>query len=541
MTSRLACSAAVAAIILTTITGASAQTYEVTQLVPGSAFHGVHGLAIDKSGRLFAGSVAGAALYEVDRANGTAKIAIPTPEGMADDIAFAPDGTMAWTGFLTGDLYSRKGDGPIKKLASGLAGINSLAYRKDGRLYATTVFLGDTLYEIDVEGVKPPRKIMDKMGGLNGFEFGPDDMLYGPLWFKGQVAKVDVDKAELTVVADGFKVPAAVNFDSKGNLWVVDTALGQLVRVDPKSGAKKMIAQLKPSLDNLAIDDKDHIFVSNMADNGIQEVDPETGAAKQVIIGKLALPGGIGVVSDGGKDTIYVADVFAYRTVDGATGEVSEPARMHADGVTLEYPMSATARGNDVLLSSWFTGTVQVIDRKTGKTTEMLHDFKAPHDAIKLGDGSILVNELGSKSLLRVSGEHGKDRNVVIGGLEGPVGMAAGPGDTVYVTEAFSGQVSKIESNGEKSVVAKDLKMPEGIALAPDGMLVVAEVGAKRIVQIDPAKGTVTEIAANLPIGLAGAPGGLPTNIPTGVGVGASGTIYFSSNIENAIYKITRK
>lgn len=543
MTSRLACS--VAAIILTTTflvsVGASAQTYQVTQLVPGSAFHGVHGLGIDKSGRLFAGSVAGAAMYEVDRASGTAKIAIPTPEGMADDIAFAPDGTMAWTGFLTGDLYSRKGDGPIKKLASGLPGINSLAFRKDGRLYATTVFLGDTLYEIDVEGTKPPRKIMEKMGGLNGFEFGPDDMLYGPLWFKGQVARVDVDKAELTVVADGFKIPAAVNFDSKGNLWVVDTALGQLVRVDPKSGAKKVVAQLKPSLDNLAIDDKDRIYVSNMADNGIQEVDPETGAAKQVIIGKLALPGGIGVVSDGDKDTIYVADVFAYRTVDGTTGEVSEPARMHADGVTLEYPMSATAKGDDVLLSSWFTGTVQVIDRKTGKTSEMLHGFKAPHDAIRLGDGSILVNELGSKSLLRVSGEHGKDRNVLIGGLEGPVGMVAGSKDTVYVTEAFAGQVSRIETNGEKSVVAKDLKMPEGIAVTPDGMLVVAEVGAKRIIQIDPVKGTVTEIAANLPIGLAGAPGGLPTNIPTGIGVGASGTIYFSSDIENAIYKITKK
>ena len=525
MTSRLAGSATVAAIILTTTIlctiGASAQTYEVTRLVPGSAFHGVHGLGIDKSGRLFAGSVAGAALYEVDRANGTAKIAIPTPEGMADDIAFAPDGTMAWTGFLTGDLYARKDDGPIKKLASGLAGINSLAYRKDGRLYATTVFLGDALYEIDVDGVKPPRKIMEKMGGLNGFEFGPDDMLYGPLWFKGQVAKVDVDKAELTVVADGFKVPAAVNFDSKGNLWVVDTALGQLVRVDPKSGAKKMVAQLKPSLDNLAIDDKDHIFVSNMADNGIQEVDPDTGAAKQVISGKLALPGGIGVVSDGDKDTIYVADVFVYRTVDGATGEVSEPARMHADGVTLEYPMSATAKGNDVILSSWFTGTVQVIDRKTGKTKEMMHGFKAPHDAIRLGDGSFLVNELGTKSLVRVQGEHGDIRTPIIGLLEGPVGMVQASSSAVYITEAFSGTVSKIETNGVKTVVAKDLKMPEGIALAPDGKLVVAEVGAKRIVQIDPANGTVTEIAANLPIGLAGAPGGLPTNIPTGVGIGA--------------------
>jgi len=540
MTSRLALCATVAATVLFA-TGVSAQTYEVTPLVPGSAFHGVHGPGIDKAGHLFAGSVAGAALYEVDRSNGTAKIAIPSPEGMADDIAFAPDGTMAWTGFLTGDLYSRKGDGPIKKLASGLPGINSLAYRKDGRLYATQVFLGDALYEIDVEGVKPPRMIMEKMGGLNGFEFGPDDRLYGPLWFKGQVAKVDVDKAELTVVADGFKIPAAVNFDSKGNLWVVDTALGQLVRVDPKTGAKKMVAQLKPSLDNLAIDDKDRIFVSNMADNGIQEVDAETGAAKQVISGKLALPGGIGVVSDGGKDTIYVADVFAYRTVDGATGEVSEPARMHAAGVTLEYPMSATAKGDEVILSSWFTGTVQVIDRKTGATKEMLHDFKAPHDAIRLADGSILVNELGSKSLIRAGGEHGKDRNVLIGGLEGPVGLVGGSGGAVYLTEAFAGQVSKVEANGEKSVVAKDLKGPEGIALSPDGKLIVAEVGAKRIIQIDPANGTITEIAANLPIGLPAAPGGLPSNIPTGVGVGATGVIYFSSDLENAIYKVVRK
>src|SRR3954451_22233758 len=539
MKNRLACAAFVAAVV--SATSVSAENWEVTKLVPGSAFHGVHGLAIDKAGHLFAGSVAGAALYEVDIPGGSAKVAIPAPIGMADDIAFAPDGTMAWTGFLAGDLYSRKGDGPIKKLASGLPGINSLAFRKDGRLYATTVFLGDTLYEIDVEGVKPPRQIMEKMGGLNGFEFGPDDKLYGPLWFKGQVARVDVDKAELAVVADGFKIPAAVNFDSKGNLWVVDTALGQLVRVDPKSGTKKIVAQLKPSLDNLAIDDKDRIFVSNMADNGIQEVDPETGAAKQVIIGKLAFPGGIGVLSDGLKDTIYVADVFAYRTVDGATGEVTEKARMHAAGVTLEYPMSATAKGDEVILSSWFTGTVQVIDRKSGKTREMMHDFKAPHDAVRLDDGSILVSELGSKSLVRASGEHGKDRTVLIGGLEGPVGLVAGMKDTVYVTEAFAGQVSKIETNGEKTVVAKDLKMPEGIALAFDGRLIVAEVGAKRIIQVDPVKGTVTEIAGNLPIGLAPAPGGLPTNIPTGVGVGMSGTIYFSSDIENAIYKVTKK
>ncbi|MEY9181559.1 sugar lactone lactonase YvrE [Bradyrhizobium sp. USDA 326] len=543
MKNRLACAALVAALF--SATSLSAETlpaiWEVTKLVPGSAFHGVHGLAVDKAGHLFAGSVAGAALYEVDLAGSSAKVAIPAPVGMADDIAFAPDGTMAWTGFLAGDLYARKGDGPIRQLASGLPGINSLAFRKDGRLYATTVFLGDALYEIDVEGVKPPRQIMEKMGGLNGFEFGPDDKLYGPLWFKGQIARIDVDNAELTVVADGFKVPAAVNFDSKGNLFAVDTALGQLVRVAPDSGAKTMIAQLKPSLDNLAIDGKDRIYVSNMADNGIQEVDPATGQAKQIIIGKLALPGGIGVTSENGKDTIHVADVFAYRTVNGATGEVTEKARMHAAGVTLEYPMSATAQGNDVVLSSWFTGTVQVIEGKTGATRDMLHGFKAPHDAIVLADGSILVAELGTKSLVKVSGEHGKDRTTLIGDLEGPVGLVGGPGGEVYLTEAFAGAVSRIDTNGKKTVIAKDLKMPEGIARGSDGKLIVAEVGAKRLIEIAPDSGKVAEITANLPIGLTGAPGGLPTHIPTGVAVGATGVIYFSSDLENAIYKVVKK
>lgn len=526
---------------LTTVP-ACADGYEVTKLVPGSAFHGVHGLGIDASGRLFAGSVAGAALYEVDRTAGTAKVVVPIPQGMADDIAFAPDGTMAWTAFLTGDIYARKGDGPIKKLASGLPGINSLAYRKDGRLYATQVFLGDALYEIDAAGEKPPRKIMEKMGGLNGFEFGADDHLYGPLWFKGQVVKVDVDKAELITVADGFKVPAAVNFDSKGNLWVVDTATGDLVRIDPKSGAKTTVATLKPSLDNLAIDKDDHIFVSNMADNGIQEVDPATGTVKQVIIGKLADPGGLAVISEGGKDTLHIADVFAYRSVDGASGEVTEHARMHAAGTTLEYPMSATAKGDHVVLSSWFTGTVQVIDRKSGKTMEMIHGLKAPYDAVRLDDGSLLVNELGTGSLVRLSGEHGKDRKVIAADLKGPVGLVVTDTDTAYLTEAFAGQVLRVKlSNGEKTVVAKDLKMPEGLAVAADNTLIVAEVGAKRIVAIDPKDGKMTAIASDLPIGLEAAPGLPPTNLPTGIAVGANGTIYMTSDIENAIYNIVKK
>jgi hypothetical protein len=94
---------------------------------------------------------------------------------------------------------------------------------------------------------------------------------------------------------------------------------------------KKLVATLKPGLDNLAFDSRGRLFVSSMTDNAIYLVDKQTGAAKTIVEGKLAIPADIAVVSDNGKETVHVADVFSYRTVDGATGAVSDVLRVHGD------------------------------------------------------------------------------------------------------------------------------------------------------------------------------------------------------------------
>jgi sugar lactone lactonase YvrE len=525
------------------------KSYLTQFLVPGSHFHGVHGLAFDRDDQLFVGSVVGQSLYKVQVETGEVEIRVGAPEGMADDIAFSPEGAMAWTSFLTGIVHARaKPDQPIKQLATGLPGINSLAFTKEGRLFATQVFLGDALWEIDTgplkadakpdTPIKPPRKVMEGMGGLNGFQFGPDGLLYGPLWFKGQVVKVDVDKATITTVADGFKVPAAVNFDSKDNLYVVDTALGQVIKVEPSSGQKTLIATVKPSIDNLAIDSRDRLFITNMADNGVYLVDTATGQVRTVVEGKLAVPADIAVWSDGAKDTLYVPDIFTYRTVDGASGEVSTVLRMQSD--QLEYPFGVSVNAKHTILTSWFTNSVQRIERASGKSLAILHDFKAPVDAIEAEDGSLLVLELGTGSLLRVKGNDGKDRTTIAKELNAPVAMAsAGPG-AVYVTELGSGAVIRINlANGAKTVVASNLKAPEGIDVAPDGRLIVAEVGLRRLIAIDPKDGAITPLANNLAIGLQGFQGGPPAYVPTGVAVGKTGAIYVSSDVRNAIYKLT--
>ncbi|MEJ1128031.1 hypothetical protein V9L20_10640 [Variovorax sp. CCNWLW225] len=508
-------------------------------LVPPSSFSGVHGLAIDQKGRLLAGSVLGNTLWEVDRTTGAAKVLIDAPEGQADDIAVGPKGELAWTNYLMGMLRYRESDGaPMRVLAKDLPGLNSLDFdRRNNKLYASQVFLGDALWEIDREGQKPPRLIKKDMGGFNGFEVGPDGMLYGPLWFKGQVVKIDPANGQMTVIADGFKIPAAANLDGKGNLWVVDARSGELVRVDLATGRKTVAKQLRPSLDNLAIarDTPDGtIYISNMANNEVQAFNPATGALRTLSSGKLAAPAGLKIEGH----TLWVADVFGFRQVDVRTGEVRDVFRMQRDP-DLDYPFAIGLSGKLFALTSWFTGTVQLVDRQTLRTVETIHGLKAPFDALPMADGSVIYAEIATGSITRARGAKFADKQVLASGLSGPVQMIIGQDGALYVTEA-AGKLTRIplDASAPLRAIAEGLALPEGLAQTPWGSFIVAESAARRLVEIDPANGSRRTVAENLPIGLAAGPGLPPPYVVTGVAVGGDGSIYVAADRNNAIYRI---
>ena len=503
-------------------------------LVAPSSFTGVHGLAVDMQGRLLAGSVVGNAIWQVDRNTGAATVLVGGPEGQADDIAIGPKGEMAWTNYLMGMVRMRENDAaPMRVLAKDLPGLNSLDFdRKSGKLYASQVFLGDALWELDVAGIKPPRLVAKDLGGLNGFEVGPDGFIYGPLWFKNSVVKVDPANGAITVINQEFKTPAAANLDGKGNLWVIDTATGELSRVDLASGKKTVVKQLKTSLDNLAIAPDGTVYISNMADNSIEAFNPATGALRTLTSGKLAVPGGIKLSGN----TLWVADLFAFRKVDVTTGAVTDVMRMQASD--MEYPFAVGVSDKHITLTSWFTGSVQVLDRATMKTLHMLHGWKAPYDTLPMADGSLLVAELATGSITRASGNGYTTRAVVASGIGGPVQMVLGADGALYVTEA-AGNLLRINLvDGAKTVVAAGLALPEGLAQTPWGTFIVAETAAAKLTEINLQTGTRRTVADKLPIGLPAGPGMPPPYVPTGVDVAADGTIYFSADRNNALYRI---
>lgn len=516
--------------------------WNVEVVVPGSHFHGAHGLAFDAKNRLFVGDVLGQAIYEVRPEARAVNALVPAPMGEADDLEFGPDGTLVWTAFFAGEVRARRPDGKILTLASGHPGFNSIAFAPDGRLFATTVFLGDTLYEIDLEGVAPARVVAEGLGGLNGFDFGSDGMLYGPLFTKGKVARVDVETGAVEVVADGFGVPAAVNFNSKGELFVVDIARGQVVRVDPASGEKVLVAEVAPMVDNLAFDSKDRLFITNASDNAVIEVDVATGRQEVYLSGALSVPGD--VAWDEARQQLLIPDVFSFRAVRPPDYEVLEIAR--AFERELHLPCFVAVNTSWFAVSGLAIGTlsptgVQVFDAASGADQAAIGGFDIPQGLLFDGENQLLVADFGRGEIVRVDVTNPDTREVVAEGLRGPVGIARNAAGALFVTEYHGGALSVVDlATGEKNVVLADLDQPEGVDVFPSGRVAVAEVGKKRVLSIDPESGRFEVLASRLPIGL-DLPDALPpTGVPTGVAAVGDDTLYVVSDQETALYRLTR-
>jgi streptogramin lyase len=271
-----------------------------------------------------------------------------------------------------------------------------------------------------------------------------------------------------------------------------------------------------------------------MANNEVQAFNPTTGALRTLTSGKLAAPAGLKIEGH----TLWVADVFGFRQVDVRTGEVRDVFRMQRDP-DLDYPFAVGLSGHLFALTSWFTGTVQLVDRQTLRTVETIHGLKAPFDALPMADGSVIYAEIATGSITRARGAKFADKQVLASGLSGPVQMIIGQDGALYVTEA-AGKLTRIplDASAPLRAIAEGLALPEGLAQTPWGSFIVAESAARRLVEIDPANGSRRTVAENLPIGLAAGPGLPPPYVVTGVAVGGDGSIYVAADRNNAIYRI---
>ena len=502
--------------------------YRLTTWVAPSYFHGVHGMAVAADGSVYAGDILGQTVWRIPPGSHQPVVFVPAPAGMADDVAIGLDGSIVWTSILNGFLYRRSPDGVITTLASGLPGINSVGFAADGRLFASQLEGVDRLFEI-VAGA-PPKLMMEHAGGLNGFQI-VNNLMYAPQGSLKRVITLDLTNNKATELANGFQWPTGVKVDSRGRIYAVDLTAGALYRIHP-GAANEKIAQFLPGIDNLAIDHQDRILVSSPGDNTIFRVDPDTRRVEPWIEGRLSVPGGVAVAADG---SVLVADTFGFKAVSPRTRRVSDLGRRVGEPIVAGLNVHACEGA--VTLSHWYESSVRLLDSTARVTKRRITGLAKPQDAILLPDHSLLIAETGKHRLARALVE-GDTAETFMEGFDAPAGLTCAKAGKVYVTDAAAGTVSEIAiATRQRRLVASGLNRPEGIALAPDSALYVAEVGARRLLKLRPDGGTPRNIV-DLPQSLDPPPGIPLPWVITGVAVADDGRIYVSSPATTALYMI---
>ncbi len=552
-------------------------------LVKGAALNAANGLDVGPDGNLYIASVNGQEIVVMNKNNGKIIRRFGADNDVLgpDDMVFGPDGTFYWTDILTGFVGRKNVNGTTLGYQPVAPGVNPIRFSKpnpddpesEPRLFVALDFLGDGLYELDPDLVDPPRPIIScpdefGLGFFNSFDTRWEDgrlWLYGPLFALNVVIAIDVDSFDNTVFpadlsglfaslgtgqirivagsltppSDLFN-PAAAKFGPEGLLYVLDQA-GKVWKVNADGeDDKTLFTTLQPGLDNMTFDDDGTLYMTNNDEGWVAEVFPN-GQIRYISPGGMILPQGLAVMAGpNNQDMLFEADLFRLRQFNGTSGQQEEVFKgFLINPPTLDLPilpMNISAAGNKLVVSSWFSGGVQVWDISTNPATvEDIYVMPVPIDAVQIGE-DIIVSDFGLGGVVNAS-----QGNAMIKDLNAASGLAT-DGETLWAADQASGEIWQIDLSDPSSaiVVASELQGPEGLALDNEGRLLVVEATASVLSRIDLITGNITTLAEGLDLYGPGL-GSPPTWGFDGVAVGPSGDIYVSGAGATVIYKVKDK
>lgn len=442
------------------------QQGQLETFVTGAKIAGINGIHFGPDGYLYAASVTGSDISVIDTENKRIIKRYDQSQGVIgpDDVAFNSKGEFYWTSILTGEVAGFDING--NKIISGNpgVGVNPITFSDDDRLFVAQCFFDNGLFEMDPSGNIEPRVIFEEIGdfcGLNGMDWGSDGRLYGPRWFNNEVVSVDVDTGDIRKEVVGLNVPAAVKFNSKGELFILDTGAGKVVKVT--DGIKSDYAYVELGLDNLAINSDDEVYVSSYSEGNVLKVSPSS--IEKVLPGGISHAGGIAISGD----DIVVADiqsVKAYSTKDGSESwNIKNVFRVSPHGANT----AVSSFDNYVILTSWLDNHVKIMRPDTGEIIKSLDGLNLPVSATKYND-RIAVALHGNKSITLFDANSGEE-NILAEGFGAPTHVI-NYGEDLLVSDRSRGEIIRVDKNGMKDILIKGLDSPEGIALKDNAIYI---------------------------------------------------------------------
>lgn len=514
------------------LTARPAEGWMLHRMTPASRLQSANGIRTGADGRIYIAQVAGSKVSAIDVDSGEIETISPAGGGITgpDDLAFDSAGNLYCTEITKGRVVMMTPSGDYSVVHGDMPVANPITVHQD-RVIAGELRMGGRIMELDKNGSNH-RVIFEGVPMVNAFEVGPDGKLYFPAQGANEIWRISLDGGEPEVVAKDLGVPDSVKFHPDGSIISTQVYSGQVLKIDPRTGEKTVLADIGPGLDNVAFVNG-RTFVSHINGSITEVVAP--GKTKSVVDGGLEWPLGLAVGANG---HLMIADGgFTYLLNPGDTMQLA--GMLFSPG----YPgwtRDIAAAGIDEWVVTTANGEVARWLPASEETEVLASGYDRLMGLDVASDGSVVFAEMPTGRVLSYANGGTAE---LASGLDQPMGVAAGPDGMVYVAEAGAGRVIKI-SGGRKETVIDGLGRPEGIAISGN-RLFIADPGANAVITCDLAGGGRETIASDMPVGgpdgaravQLGGVGDMcgPMYTFVGIAVAPDGTIFVSADAEGSV------
>ena len=396
-----------------------------------------------------------------------------------------------------------------------------------------------------------------RLFGANGLRTGPDGRIYVAQVSGSQISAIDVGTGDIETISPmggDIVAPDDLVFDAEGNLYATEITEGRvsvrspngttrvlngdmpvanpitfhqgrliagecrhggrIMELDRDSGAARLILADVPMPNAFSVGPDGKLYFPVMETNEIWRVDLAGGAPEKVA-GDLGVPDSVKFDSKGRIVTTQVYSGQVLR-IDPRTGDREVLAQLTPglDNVTFV--------GERMFVSNISGYVVEILDG--GRTRELVHDGLSWPLGLAMDETGLLFIADGPFSYtLRPGGERQLAGMLFTPGYPGYARGAAAAGPGEFIVTTANGDVARFWPAQQKSeVLASGFNQLYGVALAPRGAVVFAELGEGRVHSVS--GGNVETLASGL-------------REPSGVAVAADGSVYVS---ESAAGRVSR-
>ncbi|MGE2714046.1 SMP-30/gluconolactonase/LRE family protein [Mycolicibacterium litorale] len=393
----------------------------------------------------------------------------------ANGLRTGPDGRV-YVAQVTGSQISALdlGSGTVETVSpkgGDIIAPDDVAFGPDGALYATEVMDGRVSVR-DTDG--RTRVLRDDLPCANGITVHDGRLFIGECRDGGRLMELDRDGGIARILAENLPSPNAMEVGPDGLLYYPLMTANEIWRIDPNGGEPQRVAGDLGVPDAVKFDSQGNIVSTQVASGQVLRIDPRSG--EKTLLAQL---------NPGLDNLTFVGDRLF---VSNFTGEITEILSGGETRTTLpgglNWPLDLAIGDDGRLYVADGTYFYAVQADGSLETVGMLFTPGYPgflRGLAAAGGGEFVVTTSGGQ-VTRYRPAAGES-DVLATGFDQLYGVALAPGGAVVFAELGTGRVLSAQG-GDVQVLAADLREPVGVAVTPDGTALVAESGAGRVVRL---------------------------------------------------------